>query len=78
MKIKHKIPAVVMNPCINGLGVARALGLNGVDVIGISDGKQLPGLDSRYFKEFWYCDKGVNAILDMLIEKGRHFSTKFV
>ena len=52
------------------------MGSRGIKVIGVTDGKQLPGLNSRYFSDFWFCDNGVDATLDLLIEKGKRFSER--
>ena len=73
---RHAIPAIVMSLCINGMGVARALGSNGVKVIGINDGRSLPGLNSRYVNDIWFCDGGDEALVDLLIKRGKSFSER--
>lgn len=76
MTNRHSIPAIVMKLCINGMGVARSLGRNGVPVIGISVGSLLPGMSSRYVRDIWHCDGGDKEIVEMLIRRGSEFSDR--
>ena len=70
MNRRHDIPAIVLNLSINGLGVARALGRHGVPVIGLSEGKPLPGGDSRYVREVWRYEGGDAGLVDLLCRQG--------
>ncbi|MBW2184953.1 MAG: hypothetical protein JRG71_00705 [Deltaproteobacteria bacterium] len=76
MSNKHEITAIVMSLCINGLGVVRSLGRHGVPVIGLSDGKLLPGKHSRYVRDIWYYGGGESEMVDLLIRRGMEFSER--
>ena len=77
MGTKHKTRAIVLGMSVNGLGVSRALGRNGVSVIGVSNG--LPGqmaVHSRHVDQVWECSGDGDAMVDMLLNRGDEFSNK--
>ncbi|MFW6061342.1 MAG: hypothetical protein ACOC93_00890 [Planctomycetota bacterium] len=54
---------------INGLGVARVLGREGVPVIGVSRDDREPGLASRYVRDVWRYEGGDRDLVDLLLSR---------
>lgn len=72
--------ALVMGMDANGLGVARALGRQGVPVIGLDDRSKIPGFKSRYVKPRICPDvmSEPDSVLEMLLGIGSELGHKAV
>lgn len=74
---RSQIPAIVMNLCINGLGVVRVLGQRGIRVIGMHDGRTFaPALDSRYLSDVLRYDGGDKERIELLIHLGSQWNER--
>ncbi len=62
-------PAIVLKLCINGLGVSRCLGHHGVQVIGLSQDQNLPGIYSRFISEIWKYNGQEEDMIELLLQK---------
>lgn len=58
---------------LNGLGVARVLGRNGVSVVGIHENDHDVEVRTRYLDELWTCGPGEEGLLQTLREKAASF-----
>jgi predicted ATP-grasp superfamily ATP-dependent carboligase len=66
-----KSDAIVMNLCINGLGVVRALGKQGIRVIGMHDGESpAPALYSKFLCDVIQYKGGDSERVDLLFRMG--------
>ena len=48
MKIRYKIPAVVLGMTVNGLGVVRSLARNGIKAYALDSNRERPAMSTRY------------------------------
>lgn len=76
MATQHKTPAIVLGTCINGLGVIRTLGRNGVPVIAVTQNGSEFGSRSRYLKELWHLDGAEDQIIDSLLQRSHLFDQR--
>jgi D-aspartate ligase len=74
VQVDDRSMAIVLNLSINGLGVSRALGREGVHVIGVSRSEVSPGARSRYVREVWRYDGTDVGLVDLLLERRSRFS----
>ena len=76
-----KNKAIVFNLFYNGLGVVRALGKNGIDVIGLDSEKNPVGKYSKYLSKFYQVpdpSKNETAFISSLIDIGSRFCVKAI
>lgn len=74
----RKNVAVVLDMGVNGLGVTRSLGQNGIRVIGVDSRADVPGLTSRYCTPLLAPDvsKDPRGVLRVLLDIGESLSTR--
>jgi D-aspartate ligase len=75
MHKKHRIPAIVLHLCHNGLAITRALGRQGIPVIGITSGRS-PGSHSRYLTDVWSYEGGNDELMKLLIHHRHDFNCR--
>lgn len=74
---ESNVKAIVMNLCINGLGVVRVLGRQGIHVIGMHDGKSpAPALCSKYLADVLRYEGGDLERVDLLVRMGPKWTDK--
>ena len=69
MKNKQERHAVVVGLNLNTLGVARALGRNGVNVTVVGDGSSAPEARSRYMGNVWVCENQIESLVETLLAR---------
>jgi predicted ATP-grasp superfamily ATP-dependent carboligase len=76
MSDRHVTPAVVAGLNLNGLGVARALGRNGVSVVGVTDGSHGFTTWTRYLWKSWPCREGQDGLVQTLLDRAGQLPAK--